>query len=100
MYFVIYIVSADEFVVIPENWIWQFEPQKEKFLNNGLNRNQRHVCFWTDNPAARNPNGTIKLDFDPRLSHYLNIGFNNLFPDDGCYLCLIVRANGNLKHYL
>lgn len=91
MYFIVYLLESGTFEVIPENWIRDMEPQREKFLNNGLNRNQMHVCFWTNGTAARNQNGVIRLNFSPDF----NVRFGNIFPTDGCYLCLIVKAKGN-----
>lgn len=91
MYYVVYIVRHGNFAVIPENWILEFEPQKEKFLNKGLNSNQNHVCFWTDSVRARNANGVIQLDFEPNW----NAGFNRTFPAEGLYVCKIIKAEGN-----
>lgn len=84
-------MESKNFVVIPEHWIRDIEAQREKFINNGLNRNQLQVCFWTNCPAAREANGVIRLDFTPNF----NAGFTNNFPADGCYLCKIVKAKGN-----
>lgn len=93
MYFVVYVLSTKIFVVIPENWIFEYEPQKEKFLNSGLNGNQKHIFFWTTNSVSRLSSGAIRLDFQPNFSHPLN--FDNIFPAEGCYLCYIVRAKGS-----
>lgn len=48
------------------------------------------VVFGQTALSARYANSAIKLDFEPNF----NIGFNHIFPADGCYLCLLVRAKG------
>lgn len=88
-------MDSKNFVVIPERWIRDIEAQREKFLNNGLNGNQMHMCFWTNCTEARNSNGVIRLDFAPNFDS----GLINKFPAEGCYLCKIVKAKGNSKYY-
>lgn len=96
MYYIIYFLKSqnfrENFEVIPENWIRGIETQREKFLNNGLNRNQVQLCYWTNSTAARNSNGAIRLDFAPDFE----ARFDNQFPSDGCYLCKLVKAKGNI----
>lgn len=91
MYFIVYLLDSQTKIVIPDHWIRDIETQREKFLNNGLNKNQIHVCFWTNCSAARHPNGVIRLDFAPNF----NAGFTNTFPSEGCYKCQIIKAKGN-----
>lgn len=96
MYYIVYIRSRclkhGSFTVIPEGWIREFDMQKEKFLNKGLNSNQLHVCFWTHSERARNENGVIDQNFAPNW----DAGFDNIFPGEGCYLCQIIVAKGNI----
>lgn len=91
MYYIIYLLDTQRFEVVPENWIRDIETHYEKFLNNGLNKNQVHVCFWTNSTAVRDPNGVIRLDFAPDF----NARLGSTFPADGCYLCKIIKAKGN-----
>lgn len=69
MYYIVFILVPKEFIVIPEHWIRDIETQK-KCLNNGLNRNQRHVCYWKN----LGENGREALDFPPNFDagFYIN----------------------------
>lgn len=80
------------FAVIPESWLYDIENQKEKFFNTGLNANQLHICFWTDEQNARDSKGAILETYAPNF----NSSWTNEFPDEGCYLCSIVKARGNI----
>lgn len=92
MYMIVHILRADIFVVIPERWIYDIEKKNEIFLNRGMNSNQCHVCFWTDNANARDAQGAILLNFEPNF----RASFNVHFPMEGCYLCKIIKAKGKL----
>lgn len=91
MFLVVYLPRVDDFTVIPMNWIHDFHNKNEKFLNYGINANQLHVFFWTDNLDARSENGAILDNYEPDF----NATFDNVFPAEGCYLCYIIKARGN-----
>lgn len=79
-----------EYTVIPDQWLYDSQNQKEKFLNYGINSNQLHVCFWTNEPRARDPNGIISENYAPDF----NAPYTSTFPSVGCYLCQVVKAKG------
>lgn len=93
MYFIVYIIKAQKYVVIPERWILNVEDHFEKFLNYGVNSNQKFVCFWSNSPAARDENGIIDLDSPADFF----ASRNSIFPADGCYDCQIRKAKGNFS---
>lgn len=97
MYLVVYVFNEantrdfhGSFTVIPFSWIENFEENLQKFLNSGLNSNQIYKCFWTPSRQAREPSGTISLEFEPNF----NLGFNRIFPMEGNFLCKLIKAKG------
>lgn len=62
-------------VIIPINWIDADAAQIEKFLNYGVNRNQRYRCYYNEND---------NFDFHPNFDNF-PIG-NAVYPDEGCYI--------------
>lgn len=95
MYFIVFLVKDRKTIIVPKNWIKNIDEQIEKFINNGLNSNQRMLCFWTDDVAAFE-NGKPKHDFllDPKY------GLAESFPATGWHICKIKRAKGNFFIYL
>ena len=81
-------MSTGKYEVVPENWIKDVELHMEKFLNNSLNSSQKYICFWTNNVAARDHNGILRLDFPPDF----NASISTAFPADGCYICRLAKA--------
>lgn len=47
-YFVVYAIRGKKHVVIPENWVFEHEIMIEKFVNYSINRNQKHLCYWSN----------------------------------------------------
>lgn len=92
MYYIVFILSTGKYVVVPENWIKDIAVHIEKFLNNSLNSSQKFVCYWTNNVAARDHNGIIRLDFPPDF----DLPLSSEFPADGCYLCRLTKAKCKL----
>lgn len=95
MYFVVYLLPSKQNVVVPENWIREFDIHLEKFFNCGLNSSQKYVCFWTNNSAARN-NGILQLNFQPDF----NAPFSPTFPAEGFYKCMIRKAKGKFIRFI
>lgn len=87
MYFVVYLIHQKRNVVIPQNWIRDVENHIEKFMNYGVNSNQIFVCFYTNNVAAVDSNGAIRLDFPANFQ----ARFFAKFPSEGLYLCQIKK---------
>lgn len=97
MYLVVYIFNENRasktdgaFAVIPYKWVENFEDHMQKFLNGGLNSTQVFKYFWTPSRKARMPCGAISFDFEPNF----NLGFNKKFPEEGVYLCKLIKAKG------
>lgn len=87
-FFVVNVVRTKQNVVVPAKWIYRIEEQLEKFINNALNANQPHLCFWTTNPDAfigGIPNGKFKPNFQ------VNVNQNS---SEGCFEVKIVKYKG------
>lgn len=46
MYFVVYFIRAEKYLVIPKHWIYQHEIALQKFINYSLNSNQKFMCYY------------------------------------------------------
>lgn len=92
MYYIVFILPAGRYVVVPENWIKDIGLHMEKFLNNSLNSSQKYICYWSNSAAARDINGILRIDFPPDFDSV----FSPLFPAEGCYICHITKAKCKL----
>lgn len=52
MYYVAYLSRFDVNIVVPVEWVYQNDEQWAKFVNMGLNANQKHRIFYTENQTA------------------------------------------------
>lgn len=86
MYFVVYILNAKRYVVVPYTWVDGLQNHLELFLNNGINSNKKHKVFYTDNPRAF-ANGLPLLNFIPNNG----VGFSTRFPEEGWYICFVKK---------
>lgn len=87
MFYVVYLVDFKKNIIVPENWILHIQDHLEKFINNGLNKNQTFACFFTNNPMAFHENGTPRTDFRPSCNNQ----FSEQFPDEGLYMVKLKR---------
>lgn len=95
MFFIVYLVEPQLYVVIPSYWIQDRNCELwDKFVNTGLNSSQNYVCYWTSEDNAVDeylgaPNGTLEPNFlAPRASN---------FPcAEGTFICRVVHFKGNL----
>lgn len=67
MFFVVFLPPLRKNVIIPANWIYNIEDHLEKFINNGLNKNQWFLFYYTTKPQAfvNNANDQPDEDFTP-----------------------------------
>lgn len=79
-------------MVIPTKWVYQNERQWEKFVNIGLNTNQTHRVFYTENQLAYDQSGVPLSDFE------VNFDLNaTTFPEEGCYDGKLIKFYGELQ---
>lgn len=99
MYFIVYFVKPKLHTIVPKTWIQEVDIHWEKFVNNSLNRNQKHLCFYSEEPGAmidrndqvKEPNAYFIPDF--------NLPQNNEFPAEGCYVENLICFKG-MKYML
>lgn len=77
---VVFFPAPKKNVVIPTHWIDADESHIEKFMNYGVNRNQKYRCYYNENREL--------VDFRPKFDGF-PIG-NSVFPNEGCYIGKIV----------
>lgn len=49
MYFVVYFIDAEQYLVIPKRWIFDYKIAIQKFMNYSLNCNQKFMCYFAKN---------------------------------------------------
>lgn len=86
MYFVVYLLNDRINIIVPKTWIRDSDEQMEKFVNRGLNSNQKILCFWSQNPFAFDSNGRPKMEFFPNSNKQATN-----FPEEGWHLCKLKR---------
>lgn len=62
-------------------------------MNYGVNTNQVHWIYWTDNPDAFDANGFPSPRFEPNP----NATIMGQFPNEGWYQCHVIKYKGNLE---
>lgn len=77
MFYAAFLIKPHKNVAIPVNWVYQHDKQWPKFVNMGLNPNQKHRVFFTDKWIEnREPIQNYVPDFDLDAEKS---------PDEGCY---------------
>lgn len=90
MFFIVYFIVPRIHKVVPHKWIIGISKHLEKFLNHGLNRNQKFAALWTDDPAAFDENDMPKVDYLPTNLTVTE----DVFPNEGFYECHLVGFKG------
>lgn len=87
MYFIVYVIQSNRYLVVPISWISSVDTLIEYFINYSVNSNKQFSFFWTDNPLAFNNDGLPRTDYLPNV----HAGSNSVFPSEGWYRCQIKR---------
>lgn len=80
MFYVIYLLKVKKFVVIPINWVKEYEKHWHKFINYGINSGQSYLVYYTEKAESKNENG------EPYGMPNFFLSLNKIFPNEGCYL--------------
>lgn len=94
MYFIVYLIRQKQNVIFPITWVRENEKNLENFVNDGLNSNHTYYCFWSHNDGAIKENVEPNAAYSPRF----NIGLENTFPNEGCYLGKIIHFCSKFKN--
>lgn len=88
MYYVVFLVKPRKYIVIPHNWLRDGDNLiMEKFINQGLNSNQKHLCFWSEEGFDGAPN--------------FNANVADEFPSgeqQACYICYVLKFKCKCVH--
>lgn len=96
MFVVVYIKSAEKYVVIPEKWVYNVN--QELLKNKGVNRNRDILVFWSLNGLVDDkPN----LEYPPNF----HIEKSQEFPlpagvREACYIARPIRYISKEKLYI
>lgn len=91
MYYVAYLSNFNVNIVIPVSWVYQSDKQWEKFVNVGLNSNQAHRIFYTQNADAWQND-------EPLLGYVADFNLNaDEFPSNGCYEGKLLKFFGKFS---
>lgn len=80
-YYVLYLINPRVFVVVPYNWLRGGDSSiLEKFVDKGLNSNQKHLCFYSreGEHVAPNFHANIANEFPSREA-------------EACYHCFVIK---------
>lgn len=91
MYFVVFLPALKKNVVLPAEWIYNVGDHLEKFINNGLNKNQWFLCYYTTKEAAFNDDHQPNKDAIPDFSLDLITKESDIF--NGVFFGLLVHFN-------
>lgn len=96
MFVVVLIKVVKKYVVIPESWI--YDVSEEKLKNNGVNRNQDVLIFWSNDAIGEDerPDGEYEPNFNLEI---LSVHPPTNGIAHGCYIGRIIRYFGK-KNYL
>lgn len=84
---------ARENAIFPINWIKDSRTELVKYVNCGLNTNQKLLAYFSQTRFIEIQNGANPLNFTPNF----NLSMNIQFPGDGCYLVLQKMCFGNFN---
>lgn len=88
MYFVIFLIDAKQFTVVPKKWLQNVDILWERLVNYGINKNKVHICYYSTQENAQIANG----EPDPTFAPNFNALRSDRFPCvEGTFLCRIVK---------
>lgn len=91
MYFVVFLLDVEKYIVIPPHWINEGHAIWEKFVNyGGVNSNQKYLCYYKRKNGDFSEDEGVDFDFAPNF----NANFTEMYPPaglDAAYYCKIVR---------
>lgn len=94
MYYVVYLIDFDLFIVVPIFWIREDTKMLRKFVKKGMNNSQTHLCFYSRLEEAQVTVNEENIP-DINLKPNFNIEMGGTFPcDAGVFHCRVVSFYG------
>lgn len=88
MFCVVYMIAIRRLTIAPFAWIKDVDWHMPKFLNNGLNKNQTHVLYFSKYAINEIANGGCVCDYRVDFEHKIQANV----VDVGCYLIKICKC--------
>lgn len=92
MFFIVFLCEPKVNVVILHNWIYEIEKQWAKFLNNSINRNQKYLCYYSEELCALDARGRPNINWMPDWRNV--IASTTVFPEAGFYHGKLISYKG------
>lgn len=92
MYFVAKILQTKSHVVIPMEWVFGFEANWERWVNHGINKKEKFICYYSDEHQALDDKDIPNKEYIPDWEAFL--GVSKQFPQHGCYEINILYSTG------
>lgn len=94
MFYVMYLLDFEEYIVIPESWLRDAKQMMQKFMRSGLNVSQTHLCYF-NKEAAMVLNGIGQLIFNQVYPPNFDLPLSNTYPcDEGIFYCRVATFHG------
>lgn len=94
-FFAVRLIESNQFIAIPEEWIRDLNPIVfEKFANKGLNTDQPHVCYFSNQESAKTANGEPNPSFVPNFNASRSVEYPCA---DGTFYCQILKYTRKFK---
>lgn len=87
MFYVVYLTKPRKNVIIPASWIDANYKQFDKFMNNGVNKNQQFRCYF--NGEFYDHDDGVPTSYNPEFDKF-KID-DAVFPAEGYYIGKIVK---------
>lgn len=100
MYFIAYFDTPKLYAIIPKTWVKDIDKHWEKFVNNSINRNQKHLCFYSELPGAMIDREDGEKEPNANCVPKFTFGQSNIFPAEGCYAAYLNKYKGLKMHVL
>lgn len=92
MYFVVYIESINDHLVIPAKWNRDLDITLQKFINYSINSNQKHLIYYNSAEGAVENSENVNPDFSRPIVTWL--------ATDCCYIANVKKFFCKLNIYL
>lgn len=99
MFFACYIVLARTHAVVPAHWLKDYERQMAKYVNLGLNRNQKLLAYYSQKQIDEIESGRSALDLALDYPPNFRLNMGAVFPADGCYEVILYKCFGKRIKY-
>lgn len=99
MFFIAKILQTKTRVIIPKTWVFDVENYWERWVNNGISKNEKFKCFYSNEPEALDGQNIPNQEYIPDWTVFPRCNDVD-FPEHGCYDIKILHSTGKVMHIL